>query len=240
MRTGAPLAVRGGAAREAGSLALGTGFTLLLFLAMAQVGRDQVAEPAPDLAALRAVAVPLDVPPPQPWEDAPPRPEAAPFAGLELGAEPSAMKIAAVPLDLGELAAAPARAPAAAIQPARLYTEFRPRVEVAADQQYVFQQHEVDQRPAVLARPTPFIPPIVRGGAATLRVTLLILIDARGQVQSVRILEPSGNARFDEIIVRDIREAWVFSPAVKQGRKVRCLLQQTVRVNWDGRSPFEL
>ena len=68
---------------------------------------------------------------------------------------------------------------------------------------------------------------------------LMVLIDTHGAVTNIRVLQPSGNKYFDEIILRDIREAWVFSPAVKKGHKVRCLLQQNVRVSWTNASPFE-
>jgi outer membrane biosynthesis protein TonB len=67
---------------------------------------------------------------------------------------------------------------------------------------------------------------------------VLILIDTRGAVTSVRQLQGSGNQYFDEIILRDIRESWVFSPAMKKGHKVRCLVQQNVRVVWENGSIF--
>lgn len=230
----------GQAAGEALSALLGAGFTLGLFLAIAHFEGEGPAVMEPDILELRSVAMPLETPPPRPAEPLPVFAAASPLAGLEIAASDSEVKIAVVPPDLDQFMPAPVAAPAAAIQPAQLYTEFRPRMEISGDFSRVFQQHEVDQRPAVVARPTPFIPPAVRGNAETLRVTVLIVVDPRGAVGSVRILNSSGNEQFDAIIVRDIREAWVFSPAVRRGRKVSCLLQQSVRVNWDGRrSPFE-
>lgn len=230
----------GQAAGEALSALLGAGFTVGLFLAIAHFEADGPATMEADILELRSVAMPLETPPPRPAETQPVYEAASPLAGLEIAASESDVKIAVVPPDLDQFMPAPAAAPAANIQPAQLYTEFRPRMEISSDFSRVFQQHEVDQRPAVLARPTPFIPPAVRGNAETLRVTVLIMVDTRGAVGSIRVLNSSGNEQFDAIIVRDIREAWTFSPAVRKGRKVRCLLQQSVRVNWDGRrSPFE-
>lgn len=219
---------------------LGAGFTLGLFLAIAHFEAEPADSDGLDLMELRSMAVPLEAPPPRPTETPVLTEGGSPLAGLEIAPTASDVKIAVVPPDLDKFMPVPNAAPAANIQPAQLYTEFKPRMEISGDFSRVFQTHEVDQRPSVLARPTPFIPPAVRGNAESLRVTVLILIDTRGAVGSVRILNPSGNDAFDAIIVRDIRESWVFSAAVRKGRKVRCLLQQSVRVNWDGkRSPFE-
>ena len=104
----------------------------------------------------------------------------------------------------------------------------------------LFQQSEVDKIPTVLSRPNPIIPSWVRQGAESLRVVMLLLVDQNGAVKSVRVLESSGNPEFDAIITRDALEAWVFTPAIKKGKRVRCLVQQYTRVNWTGsRSPFE-
>lgn len=229
----------GGAGGEALSLAVGALFTLGLFLAIA--GFEDTSPPvAPDeIEDLRAMSIPLEAPPPKPLETQPVAEAAAPFAGLEIGPTDSPVKIAVVPPDLRELIPAPAAAPAATIQPARLYTEFKPQGEIGGDLQRIFQQHEVDKKPTVLSRPSPRIPPLVRGRAETLRISLLVVIDARGGVSSIRVLQGSGNPRFDAIIVADVREAWVFSPAVKKGKNVRCMIQQSVRVNWVNDTPFE-
>ena len=69
--------------------------------------------------------------------------------------------------------------------------------------------------------------------------SVLILIDPRGAVSNVRLLQGSGNKYFDAILLRDIREAWVFSPAMKKGHKVRCLVQQNIRVDWTANTPFD-
>jgi hypothetical protein len=164
---------------------------------------------------------------------------ASPFAGLEIGASDSPVRIAVVPPDLTQLLPVNTSAPAARIEPAQLYTEFKPRTEIGGDFSRIFQQHEVDQRPTVVSRPKPFIPPVVRGNADTLRISVLILIDTRGAVVSTRVLQGSGNEHFDKIILHDIRHAWIFSPAMKKGHKVRCLVQQNVRVVWEGGSPFD-
>ena len=219
----------------------GLGFTAGLFWAIAHFERDRTVEQPVEIADLRAMAMPLEPPPPriveQPEVVAP---AVTPFAGLEVGASESPVKIAVVPPDLEMLMPHSDVPPTAGIQVAQLHSEFKPKMDVEADFSRVFQATEVDQRPRVLSRPNPFIPQNVRGKARMLRVLLLITVDTTGSVHSVRVLNPSGNEKFDEIIVDSVRREWAFTPAIKKGRKVRCLLQQSVAVTWrrDG-SPFE-
>lgn len=230
---------RANAVAEALSIALGAGVTLVLFLSVAHfAGTGEKAEEA-DIAEMRAMSIPLETPPPRPAETPPVPVASSPFAGLDIAAADSPVRIAVVPPDLSSLLPVNTVAPAAKIDPAQLYTEFKPRTEIGGDFSRIFQQYEVDQRPAVVSRPKPYVPGAVRGGADTLRISVLILVDTRGGVSSVRVLQGSGNKYFDAIILRDMREAWVFSPAMKKGHAVRCLVQQNVRVEWNGNSPFD-
>ncbi len=225
---------------EAVCLLLGGAFTLALFVGVALFQAVDAPEPEADIAELRTMSLPMDTPPPRPVETAPAEAAATPFAGLEIGASESPVRIAVVPPDLSQLLPVTTTAPAAKIEPARLHTEFKPKTEISGDFSRIFQQHEVDQRPAVISRPNPHVPSVVRGNAESLRISVLILIETNGTVGSLRVLQASGNKHFDEIILRDIREAWVFSPAMKKGRKVRCLVQQNVRVVWRGGNPFDV
>ena len=227
------------AVSEVLSLALGAGFTLVLFLAVALFQATETPAPDPDITELHAMAMPLDTPPPRPVETEPVAVAAVPFAGLEIAASDSPVRIAVVPTDLSQLLPISTTAPAAKIEPARLYTEFKPKTEIGGDFSRIFQQHEVDQRPQVVSRPKPYIPPVVRGTAESLRISVLLLIDTRGAVASLRVLQGSGNKYFDDIIIHDIRNLWIFSPAMKRGHKVRCLVQQNVRVVWEGGFPFD-
>ncbi len=224
---------------EALSILLGAGATAALFLGVAHFDSTAPAAVDPDLTELHVMSLPPETPPPRPVET-PPTPVAAlPFAGLEVGASDSPVRIAVVPPDLSALMPVDTIAPSAKIEPAKLYSEFKPRTEIDSDFGRIFQPEEVDQRPTALVRPKPNIPGIVRGTAKKLSILVLVLIDTHGAVTNIRVLQPSGNKHFDEIILRDIRTAWVFSPAVKRGHKVRCLLQQNVRVEWTNASPFE-
>lgn len=220
----------------------GLSFTGGLFWAIAHFERDGSAEAPVEIADLQPMALPLEPPPPRIIE----QPETVvpvvePFAGLEVGASESPVKIAVVPPDLEMLMPHSDVPPAAGIQVAQFHSDLKPRLEVEADFSRVFNATEVDQRPRVLSRPNPFIPPNVRGKAKMLRVLLLITVDTTGMVHNVRVLNPSGNEQFDAIILESVRREWAFTPAIKKGRKVKCLLQQSVAVTWrkDG-SRFEL
>ena len=69
----------------------------------------------------------------------------------------------------------------------------------------------------------------------------LLLIDVRGRVESARVLQSSGNARFDEIVARTVKDEWLFSPGVRRGKKVRVLAEQGFRITFPGGgSPFSL
>jgi len=226
------------AVAEACCLLLGAGLTLVLFLSVAGFGEKAAPAPEPEFVDLQAMSLPLEAPPPRPLETPPVSMPATPFSGLEVEAAESPVRIAVVPPDLTELMPAAAHAPAARIEAAQLYTEFKPRTGLDESFSRIFQEHEVDQRPTVLARPLPVIPSRLRGDADSVRLSVLILIDTKGRVGNARILGSSGNKEIDEILLEDIRQYWYFTPAIKQGRKVRCLAQQAVRVKWSS-SPFD-
>jgi len=230
----------GGAGLEALGAVLSAAFTFGLFMAVAHFEAKEPDEMPPDIVEMRALSIPMDTPPPRPTEAPPVASAASPFAGLAIGSTESNVKIAVIPADLEQFVPTSSSAPAASIQLSKLYTEFSPQMNLSADFSRVFQQSEVDQQPTVLSRPNPVIPTMVRRGADALRVVMLIVVNENGAVESVRALEASDNPEFDAIILRDIREAWLFTPAIRKGRKVKCLLQQSVRVNWSGnRLPFE-
>lgn len=224
------------------SVLAGLAFTGGLFFGIAHFEHTGAGEPPVEIEDLRMMSIPVDPPPPRVVEQPPAAEAAAPFAGLEIGATDSPVKIAVMPPDIAALMPVTDVAPAAVIQSSQLYSSFKPKMDLAVDFNRVFQHTEVDQKPTVLSRPNPRIPKHVRKDAEMLRVSLLVLIDARGGVSSVRVLKPSGNEAFDQIVAQSVRTEWAFTPATKHGRKVRCLLQQAVTVTWKrgGGDPFTL
>jgi TonB family protein len=218
------------------SLLAGAGFTLLLFATMARFEGGGRHAPAPVMEEVREVSLPLDVPPPPPVPEAEPQPDATVITGIDVVAEESPVRIA-VTVPILEPLTVPL-APQARIQTYAVYKDLKPRMDLSAETQHVYQQSEVDQRPVVLIKTAPLIPSNVRKGARALRVKLLFLVETDGTTGGVRILKSSGNGAFDAITAKCIREEWVFSPAVKKGKKVRCLVEQAINVKWES-SPFE-
>lgn len=216
---------------------LGAVFTLGLFLGIARFDLTVPAQAQADLMDLRVVSVPEPPPPPRevPREQSP---VDQPQIGFEAAPAESPVQLTLTPPDLLDLLP-PTVAPPAVIQVGQLYADLKPKMDIAAMADHIYQMMEVDQIPRVLHRVTPQIPASVRQNAMMLRTSLLFVVDANGQIRNVRLARTSGNPDFDAIIMRIINE-WAFSPAVHKGVKVRCLLQQTVIIKWSGGSAFEL
>lgn len=237
------LSAKQAAREEAVGLLLGAGFSLVLFLGMAHFENIGTAKPVAEIEDLRLAAFALEPPPPPPKREEPAEvvETALPFAGLEVAASDSPVSIAVVPPDLESLMPATPRQPQAAIQVGLLHAELKPKAGVALDPGHVYQTAEVDQKPRALVRTVPPIPPGVRGEASTLRVGLLLLIGVDGRAESARVVESSGNPKFDAIVAATVRDEWRFSPAIRRGKKVRVLAEQGFRVNFTGASsPFAL
>jgi TonB family protein len=218
---------------------LGAGFTLLLFLGLAWLKSTGPDIPQAELIDLPSVAMPMEVPPPLP-DLAPPEAaaQATEVPGFESGDTSSPVKISVAPPEISQLLPIHTAAPSLKLMNRILPANLKPRMDVTSELQRIYQQSEVDQRPKILSESNPFIPPVVRRGASTLRVTLLFVIDTTGSVESVRVLESSGNAPFDEIVADCIKSKWIFTPAIRHSKRVKCMVQRAIVVNWK-LSPFE-
>ncbi len=228
-----------GVGRSLLSLALGAGFTLGLFLMIARFDRTTPTAPPDDILDLRAVSIQEPPPPPREIPPREPAPIEDTLTGLESTPSDSPVQIAVTPPDLESLLPPPAVAPPAVIQVGQLYANLKPKLDVTQVGNRIFQMAEVDQVPQVLNQVTPHVPASVRNGAALLRTSLLFVVDANGEIKNVRIASSSGNPDFDAIVMQNIHE-WTFSPAVRRGQKVRCLLQQAVIIRWSAGSVFRL
>ena len=227
---------------ESLGLLLGCAFTLGLFSTIAHFDKPGATHPDAEIQEVRQVSLPLEPPPPPPVLTPPVETVAADVAlsGIEIGESDSAIKIAVVPPDLEAIipntAYVPARTPLTT-----LHNELRPATEVDLDVRRVYQESEVDQRPRAIIRTAPVISAEIQGGAAALRVGLLLLINEKGKVVDARVLQSSGKPAFDDIVARCVKNEWLFSPAVRRGKKVRVLAEQGFRVNFgNGGSPFSL
>lgn len=221
------------------SLLVGAGVTLALFSGMAHFENVQAPQAPEEIEDLRVISVPVDVPPPRPTEHAEAVADTtSPLANIQIGASESPVKIAVVPPDLAMLYPPETSAPPAHVEVTNLFTDLKPRTAMPVDSKRIYQQSEVDQAPTVLRRVAPHIPSWIRKDADVLRVTLVIVADTTGSVASVRLMRPSGNDGVDKILLESVRTQWLFTPAIKNGKKVRCLFQQTITIKWSDASPF--
>ena len=221
---------------EALSLFVGAALTFALFLTMAHLKRGDAPPPAVALDDFRVISLPPELPPPSPVVQIENVPASATITGLDVAAAESPVRIS-VSIPVLEVPPVPL-APPATIRNAPSLAEIKPKMDIATDFLRVFQQSEVDQRPSVLVNTTPFVPQWVRKQAKRLRVDLLMVIDTNGKVTSVRVVTSSDNPEFDALVVRCVQEEWVFSPAVRKGRHVKCLVQRGVVFQWSS-NPFE-
>jgi TonB family protein len=163
-----------------------------------------------------------------------------PFAGIETGASDSAIKVAPTPPELVALTAVSAVPPTARLDAQALYSEIRPPPQVDAKFERVYDRSEVDQPPHVLSRDeNPVFPASVRDeGVNQLRAMLIVTVGKHGEVTSAHVLNSSGKPEFDRIAVDSVRQTWVFSPGIKDGKPVVTLVQQPYIVRWSSVSPF--
>ena len=144
------------------------------------------------------------------------------------------------PPDLAKIIPATDIPPKAEIQISQLYADMKPRSGMLGGPDRVFKPSEVDRAPAAVIKTIAHIPHRTRQDADELRATLELVIDGKGEVASVRVLRSSGNAEFDEIVSKCVRKEWVFSPAIKNGKNVKCLVDQLVWYKWTSASPFKI
>jgi TonB family protein len=220
---------------------LGTTFTFCLFMGMAHFAATAPASPTPEIEDLRVVALPFQPPPPPqitPTEPAPAT-DISTVSGFDLAPSDSPVKIAVSPPNFDELTPTVQLAPPAVIQIGRLYGEFKPRTGPSFDLQHIYQKSEVDTLPTALYRAQPPIASRHFRDTNVLRLSLLFVVEASGEITNLRILKTSGNPEVDAIVMETVEKGWGFSPAVKKGRKVRCFLDQPFQLRMSRGSRFE-
>jgi TonB family protein len=219
---------------------LGACLTFGLFMGVAHFEMIKAADQPAEIEDLRAVSA-VSEPPPQKVEDhSNPVDVAVPLTGIEIGASDSPVKIAVIPPDLEKLVAPAELPPRATIQFGQVLTDLKPKNGMMGDFQHIYQQSEVDQVPTAVVKTIARVSRRVREDAVSLRVTLLVVIDTQGAVTGIRVMRPSGNAQFDSIVLECVRDEWEFTPAIKKGKRVRCMVQQLVWYKWTEGSPFTI
>jgi TonB family protein len=227
-------------AEEAFCVLVGGALTFGLFFAVARFESVRPAAPV-DIEDLHAASAVPEPPPPKPQERVMAQDLVVPLTGIEIAASESPVKLAVVPPDLDKIIPQTELPPRATIQFNQLLTDLRPKASISGEFQHIYQQNEVDQAPKAVVQTIARVSSRARDNAEQLRVNLLLVIGTTGEVQSIRVMRPSGNPKFDKIVLECVRDEWEFSPAVLRGKKVRCLVQQQVWYKWTGSSsPFTL
>lgn len=218
----------------------GVAFTFGLFLALANIETTGDQAHTATIMDMPVVALPVEPPPPVPKLSEPVQTldDPPPLTGIDIGSSDSAIKIAVVPPDVAALLSENQPPPKALVSLSHLSFVPKPKVGMQIDLTRIYQQSEVDRLPRAVIRVAPNVPSSLFGDASSLAVELMLLIDATGHAQGVRVMKSSGSPTFDEIVAKTVKDQWVFSPAIKRGHKVRCLVSQYFRVNISGGTPF--
>jgi TonB family protein len=228
-------------AEEALCILIGAVLTFVLFFGIARFESVREVAPPTDIEDLHVASAMAEPPPPRPEEHIEQQDSVAPLTGIEIAASESPVKLTVVPPDLDKIIPSSELPPKATIQFSQLLTDLKPKAGISGDFQHIYQQNEVDEVPKALVKTIARVSKRARDDAEQLRVTLMLIIDTEGAVESIRVLRSSGNLKFDNIVLECVRDEWEFSPAVRKGKKVRCLVQQLVWYKWsEGGSPFTL
>jgi len=238
--TAVPRSTTDRVAEELLCLLLGAGLTFALFFGVARFENAGPAAVPPVIEDLHRAPAVFDPPPPKPEEHTVPPDLDIPLTGIDVGPSDSPVKLSVVPPDLAKIMPVEDLPPIATIQFGQIITDLRPKTGVGGDFQHIYQQNEVDVAPKAVVQVIARVPSLIRDDAEQLHVTLALVIDMEGAVTSIRVIKPSGNARFDAIVTDCVRDEWQFSPAIRKGKKVRCMVQQLVWYKWTSGSPFVL
>ena len=115
--------------------------------------------------------------------------------------------------------------------------EFRPGGgDWQPDVDHVFQRSEVDQQVVAVFKKAPRIPTTLLREVKNPRVTVLFVVNTDGSVENVRLLRGQ-QPEFDRLIMDAISE-WRFRPAMRKGKKVRCMTELPVYVKAPASNPF--
>jgi TonB family protein len=102
----------------------------------------------------------------------------------------------------------------------------------------IFERSEVDEPPRPLLKKRPRLPDAMTKVLPAKVVRFLFVVNVDGSVEQARVLSSTGNAAVDSICLEALK-GWKFTPAVRQGQKVRCWVEQGFSIRPPTRSPFE-
>ncbi len=235
---------RGAWLRQGAGLVLGTSFSWGLFYGIASyLATNHDESPQVTVEEVRSTVYAAPPAPPSTKREVEAEKLAASmaldFAGFEASPSESSVKITAAPASLGTVFSPDVKLPPIKLADAVRTEVFQPKIEPVFEREHVFQTNEVDKGPEVLSRSQPNIPSKIMKGKKVLRVEFIFVLDENGKVGEVRILSPSGNSEYDKLMAASVK-TWTFSPAMRKGKPVRCLISQPVELTPQANTPFAI
>lgn len=222
------------ALRRLASVGGGVVVSILILVGISRAQKTQIPPQLPLTGELRMTVI--EPPPPAPpVANAPPSLTSAPEFEFEAQPESDGLEITATIL--------PRSIPAPPIPDHMFeisFDAFKMGGEITAEENpnHVFEASQVNERPVPLYRKSPIVPRDLLKNVDKPRVTLLFVVNQDGTVGDIRVLR-APSREIGEIMVQAVEE-WKFRPAMKSGRKVRCLVQLPIFVSQGSRSPFSV
>jgi protein TonB len=97
----------------------------------------------------------------------------------------------------------------------------------ASQAETAFSMAEIDQKPRVIHQVAPSYPAELRSKKTPGEVWLILVVDARGRVSSVRV-EKTSHPAFAKPATEAVKQ-WKFDPAMRGGQKVTCKMRVPIR-----------
>jgi protein TonB len=214
-------------------IAGGVGFTGCIAAGLMLFSRAPEYVEEEEIAEVRAVDIP-EPPPPPPQTTAPGTPLPPAPMIFEEAPSTSSVRIAPTPIPITPLLTQ--IRPNVSLQFSFTPGEFRPSTgNYEPDVNHVFQRSEVDQQVVPIFKKSPSIPTALLDEIPNPRVRVLFVVNINGTVEDVRLIK-GVHPQFDRLIIEAISE-WRFRPAMRKGRKVRCLTELPVYVKPPHRNP---
>jgi len=215
-------------------IAMGIGFTGLLVVALMWFSQPPVVEVEEEIDEIRAVDIPEPPPPPpQTMSVGTPLPPAPMI--FEESPSTSTVRIAPTPIPIAPLLTV--TRPSLSLQFNFNPGDFRPGGgEYEPDVNHIFQRSDVDQQVVAVFKKVPRVPTALLKEIKNPRVTVLFVVNVDGTVENVRLLRGQ-HPEFDRLIIEAISE-WRFRPAMRKGKKVRCMTELPVYVKAPSANPF--
>ena len=101
-----------------------------------------------------------------------------------------------------------------------------PEFEVSDLSSMIFEMEELDEMPRVISSVTPIYPDTMRRSRLEGQVVIIFIVDENGLVRNARVESATNPAFFKPAL--DALRKWRFTPGIKDGRKVKSRMRQSI------------